>query len=147
MKTVYTIGTSNRTIEEFIDVLIHHEISLLVDVRSFPKSRLKHFERENLDASLNKKGLEYRWLGDRLGGFRSGGYETYTRSDDFKGELSRLEELARKRKAAICCAERLPWKCHRRFIARELERRDWSVLHILDKDRLWTTVQRDLFDG
>lgn len=145
MNTIYTIGTSNRRIEEFIDVLIRYRISLIVDVRSLPKSRFTHFNRGNLDSSLLEKGIEYRWMGDILGGFRAGSYDTYTRSEDFKYGLAQLEKLARETPSAICCAERSPWECHRRFIARELERRNWSVLHILDKDRLWTYEQKELF--
>jgi uncharacterized protein (DUF488 family) len=145
MNAIYTIGTSNRRIEEFIEVLIHYEIRLVVDVRSFPKSRLTHFTRENLEGSLKEKTIGYEWIGDLLGGFRAGGYDTYTKSDDFKYGLARMEKLARETPSALCCAERSPWKCHRRFIARELERRNWSVLHILDKDHLWTYEQKELF--
>jgi uncharacterized protein (DUF488 family) len=147
MKTIHTIGTSNRTIDEFIEALIHYGIRLVVDVRSFPKSRLKHFARENLEVSLREKAIGYRWIGDSLGGFRAGSYDTHTKSEDFKKCLARLEKLARETPSAMCCAERSPWECHRRFIARELERRDWSVLHILDKDRLWTHEQKELFES
>ncbi|MEA3471643.1 MAG: DUF488 domain-containing protein [Thermodesulfobacteriota bacterium] len=147
MNTIYTIGTSNRRIGEFIDVLIRYGIGRVVDVRSLPKSRFTHFNRENLERSLSEKGVKYRWMGDILGGFRAGGFKSYTKSDDFTGGISRLEKLARETPSAICCAERSPWECHRRFIARELERRKWSVLHILDKDRLWTHEQKELFEG
>jgi len=145
INTIYTIGTSNRGIGEFIDVLISYGIGLIVDVRSLPKSRFIHFNRENLESSLSGKVIEYQWMGDILGGFRAGSYDTYTRSEDFKYGLTRLEKLARETPSAFCCAERSPWECHRRFIARELERRNWSVLHILDKDRLWTYEQKELF--
>jgi uncharacterized protein (DUF488 family) len=145
MNTIYTIGTSNRGIGEFIDVLISYGIGRIVDVRSLPKSRFVHFNRGNLERALSEKAIEYRWLGDILGGFRAGSYDTYTRSGDFKEGLTRLEKLAREIPSALCCAERSPWECHRRFIARELEKRNWSVSHILDKDRLWTYEQKELF--
>jgi len=38
---------------------------------------------------------------------------------------------------AILCAERFPWKCHRRFIGVELARRGWRVVHIIDEERTW----------
>jgi uncharacterized protein (DUF488 family) len=145
MDTIHTIGTSNQTIEEFIEVLIHYGIGIVIDVRSLPKSRFVHFNRGNLELSLSEKAIEYRWMGDILGGFRTGSYDTYTKSGDFKEGLARLEKLAREIPSALCCAERSPWECHRRFIARELERRNWSVLHILDKDRLWPYEQKELF--
>jgi len=142
---IHTIGTSNQTIEEFIAVLTHWGIKFIIDVRSLPKSRFIHFNRENLKSSLSGKGIGYQWMGDILGGFRSGSYDTYTRSEDFKYGLSRLEKLARKTPSALCCAERSPWDCHRRFIARELEKKRWSVLHILDKEHLWPYEQKELF--
>jgi hypothetical protein len=33
------------------------------------------------------------------------------------------------------CAERLPERCHRRFIARSLEERGWQTVHLIDADR------------
>lgn len=145
MSTLYTIGTSNQTIKEFIEVLVHYGIGLVIDVRSLPKSRFTQFNREHLERSLSEEGIGYRWIGDILGGFRPGGYTRYMKSDDFKGGIDQLERLARETPSALCCAERSPWECHRRFIARELERRNWSVSHILDKDRLWTHEQKELF--
>lgn len=45
----YTIGHSNRTIEEFIDILKHFSIEILVDVRTLPGStKYSHFNKENL---------------------------------------------------------------------------------------------------
>jgi len=59
MPTIYSIGSSTRQIEEFIDLLHHFQIKTLVDVRSFPKSRFNHFIKEPLDRELNKAGIEY----------------------------------------------------------------------------------------
>jgi uncharacterized protein (DUF488 family) len=36
----------------------------------------------------------------------------------------------------ILCAERLPERCHRRFIARSLEERGWKVAHIIEENRI-----------
>lgn len=44
--TIWTIGHSTRTIEEFIGVLREHQIEILVDVRHFPGSRrFPHFNK------------------------------------------------------------------------------------------------------
>jgi len=48
-----------------------------------------------------------------------------------------LEDIASKGASVIVCAERFPWKCHRRWIARELHRRGWQVEHIIDKGKVW----------
>jgi uncharacterized protein (DUF488 family) len=37
----------------------------------------------------------------------------------------------------ILCAERFPGRCHRRYIADQLERDGVEVIHILDENRIW----------
>lgn len=136
-KIIYTIGSSRRTEQEFIEILRAYDMETLVDVRSFPKSKLNHFSKENLSKSLEDTGIEYIYLGRELGGFRQGGYELYTQTEDYDRGLTKLVEIASRKKTVFMCAERFPWKCHRRYISRELHRRGWKVIHIIDKDRLW----------
>ena len=38
MRRIYTLGTSTRTEEEFLDLLRRHGISRVADVRAFPRS-------------------------------------------------------------------------------------------------------------
>jgi uncharacterized protein (DUF488 family) len=134
---IYTVGTSTRTKEEFIELLRHYHLTTVVDVRSFPQSRFEHFNRENLAKVLSEVAIHYVYLGKELGGFRKGGYRAYTQTDAYHEGIFRLEEIAEKASAAFMCAERFAWKCHRRFIASTLEQRGWSVLHIIEKDRVW----------
>ena len=48
---IYTIGYGSRSIEQFIEVLQHHKIAYLIDVRSTPYSRYKpEFSKEALAA-------------------------------------------------------------------------------------------------
>lgn len=136
--TIYTVGSSTRGSREFLDLLQTYEISTLVDVRIFPYSkRFPHFIKEKLGEYLSSAGLRYVHLGRELGGYREGGYEAYMNTPDFAGGVDALETIGREAKAAFMCAERLPWKCHRRFIASELERRGWQVIHIIETDRVW----------
>jgi len=136
-KVIYTLGTSTRPPKEFISLLKSHDIKVVADVRRFPTSRFEHFKRENLAGLLKESGINYIHLGEELGGYRRGGYRDFTVTPEFQAGLARLEQIARKREVAFICAERLPWRCHRRFIAMELERRGWQVIHIIDKGRDW----------
>ncbi len=145
MPTIYSIGSSNRQIEEFIDILHHFQIKTLVDVRSFPKSRLNHFIKENLDQKLNEAGIDYLYLGKELGGYRKGGYEKYILTAHYEKGLSNLEDIGKKNTTAFMCAERLPWKCHRKFIAISLQERGWKVIHIIDEKKVWEPKQLNLF--
>ncbi|MDI6850720.1 MAG: DUF488 domain-containing protein [bacterium] len=130
MQKNFTIGHSNRTMEEFIKILKETGVEIVVDVRRFPKSKFEHFNRENLEISLKEVGIEYYYLGDKLGGFRKGGYENYTKTKDFEEGIGILTEIARKKLTAIMCAEKLFFRCHRRFIARKLEEMGFEVIHL-----------------
>jgi len=134
---IYSLGTSNRGFEEFVNLLKSYAIEMVVDVRSFPTSKFQHFERESLLQSLGGQGFGYYYLGKELGGYRKGGYEAYTQTLEYRVGLELLERMASRCRCAILCAERLPWRCHRRFIGRSLQERDWKVVHILEEEKIW----------
>jgi len=137
-RTVYTLGTGLRSMEDFIEIVNSYGIEAVVDVRSFPRSKFEHFSKTSLETFFEKDMMcEYHYLGRELGGFRRGGYENYTRTEEFKQGINVLESIAGTKKTVIICAERFPWKCHRRFIARALQQKGWRVEHIIDKGRVW----------
>jgi len=136
-KKIYTLGTSRRTEEDFMEILLAYDIKTLIDVRSYPKSKIQIFTRENLENLLKKENIAYVFFGKELGGFRKGGYEAYTLTEDFKNGIDKLENIASENNSVIICAEKFPWKCHRRWIARELHKRGWLVEHIIDKGKVW----------
>jgi uncharacterized protein (DUF488 family) len=137
LKKIYTLGTGLRSEEDFIEILLAYNIQSVIDVRSYPKSKIPAFNRENLEDLLNREGIEYHFLGKELGGFRKGGYIAYALTEDFKKGIELLESIAILNPSVFICAERFPWKCHRRWIARELHRRGWEVDHIIDKGKVW----------
>lgn len=139
---IYTVGSSTRTLSDFLATLAAFGVHTVADVRRFPlSSRYPHFSREALARSLGGAGAAYAWLGDDLGGYRSGGYGAHRETASFARGLSRLEALAAARPTAILCAERLPWRCHRRFIASAFRRRGWEVVHILEPGRTWAPAE------
>lgn len=137
MKRIYTLGTDRRSEEDFIEILFAYDIESLIDVRSFPTSRIPIFTRENLENLLERESIAYHFLGKELGGFRKGGYASYLVSDAFSLGIDLLESIAAANTSVITCAERFPWKCHRKWIARELQKRGWQVEHIIDKGKVW----------
>lgn len=137
MKRIFTLGTGRRSEEDFVEILLAYNINTLIDVRHFPKSRIPVFTRSNLEGLMKAEGIEYHYLGRELGGFKKGGYAAYTLSDEFKQGIEKLEAIAQDKVSVIICAERFPWKCHRRWISRELHRRGWQVEHIIDKGKVW----------
>ena len=112
-------------------------IEAVVDVRRFPTSRWEHFRKDELARGLKQAGIDYFYLGKELGGYRRGGYQSFMATEEFDHGVERLEEVAKGKRIAIVCAERLPWRCHRRFIGMALEGRGWQVVHTIDEKRTW----------
>lgn len=145
--TVWTVGHSTRSWEDFLDLLALHGIEAIADVRRFPGSR-RHpwFAGETLAAALPPAGFGYRWLpqlggrrrpvtGSPNGGWRNAafqGYADHTASDEFAEGLAQALALAAERRTALMCAEAVWWRCHRRLVADLLVHRGMQVLHVID---------------
>lgn len=139
-EVVYTIGHSNRTFEEFLELLRRYGIKVIVDVRRFPKSRrVPWTESTTLKKLLEDNGVEYVWLGDLLGGFREGGYKAYMETGDYRRGLEKLVNIIRSsgKTVALMCREKLWFKCHRRFISDSLIQLGYRVVHIVDMSRTY----------
>jgi uncharacterized protein (DUF488 family) len=67
---VFTVGHSNRTLEDFLALLAAFGIERVIDVRHFPHSRHNpHFNRETLAETLAAAGIGYTHI-EALGGRR-----------------------------------------------------------------------------
>jgi uncharacterized protein (DUF488 family) len=140
--TIYTIGHSNHSIEEFISLLNRHGITAVVDVRSEPYSRFNpQFNKEPLEGALATHGIAYVFLGEELGArpvdptcYENGqvNYERLASSDKFRRGLERLRQGHEKYRIAIMCAEKEPLDCHRTIlICRHLRGLGVNIKHIL----------------
>lgn len=148
VRTIWTIGHSTRTLEEFLNLLKTFEIELLVDVRHYPGSRkFPQFNKESMAVSLPKNGFEYNHIVE-LGGRRKvnpnskndawrldsfKGYADYMETAEFKEALNILKNLANEKRTVIMCAEAVWWSCHRSLIADALKAQGWEVLHIMNE--------------
>lgn len=145
--TIWTIGHSTRSIEEFLATLRAHGIETVVDVRRFPGSRrLPQFGSAALESELADRDVDYRWIGE-LGGRRQPdpespndawrhsafrAYADHMATEEFAAGLFELEMIASGSRSAIMCAEALWWRCHRRLIADALTSLGYEVRHIRD---------------
>lgn len=143
--TIWTIGHSTRSIEEFIGLLKAHGIELVADVRSHPGSRtFPWFGRASLATALREAGIDYLHMPE-LGGRRRArpdsrntawrsasfrGYADYMETPAFRAGLERLVGEARRRRTAFMCSEAVWWRCHRGLIADALKADGATVLHI-----------------
>jgi uncharacterized protein (DUF488 family) len=161
MKTIFTIGHSTRSEEEFYSLLAENRISVLADVRRFPGSRrYPQFNRESLINMCRERNIEYLHF-ESLGGRRKPvtdskntewkheafrGYADYQETDEYQNAIQLLINTASESSTAYMCSEALWWKCHRALISDDLKNRGWRVMHILGKGKTeehpYTTVAR-----
>ena len=131
MMEIWDIGHSTRSEDEFLILLDQYKIEIVADVRRFPSSKkFPHFEKSHLEEALRKNRIEYLWLGEKLGGFRKGGYKEWTKTEEFTSGLEELEEKALRKRTAFLCAEADYTRCHRKNIIGLLEKKEWKVHHI-----------------
>ena len=151
--TIFTIGHSTRTFDDFVSLLRAHDVTRLADVRTVPKSRRHpHFAGEALSKSLPDAGVAYRQFG-ALGGLRRPrpdsrntawrhesfrGYADHMQTPGFREALDDLiawsseeDGVGRPAGTAIMCAEAVWWQCHRQLIADALVARGIDVRHIM----------------
>lgn len=145
-KSIFTIGHSTHSLEEFIEMLRANDIKTLIDVRRYPGSRkFPQFNKEEFAKSLEKEGFTYIHLED-LGGRRKvqkdskntrwrnasfQGYADYMETEEFKEGVERLEEIAENGKTAMMCSEAVWWRCHRSMVSDYLKAKGWKVMHIM----------------
>src|ERR1051325_10843062 len=150
MITVWTVGHSTRSAEEFGQMLLAHGVQVLVDVRMFPGSRrYPQFNKPALAESLAAIGIEYKHE-PRLGGRRTPradshntawrnasfrAYADHMESEEFQKGIEGLLELARDASVAVMCAESLWWRCHRSLISDYLKASGHTVIHILSETK------------
>ncbi len=144
--SVWTIGHSTRSLEEFLELLCKNKIELLADVRRFPGSRkYPHSGSDLLSESLEKVGIQYRHFA-QLGGRRKPhpdshndiwrnesfrGYADYMETPEFQNALGELLQIAREKRTVLMCSEAVWWRCHRSLIADTLKARGDEVIHIM----------------
>jgi len=148
--SIWTVGHSTLSIEDFIARSKSFGITLLADVRSFPGSRrYPHFNKENLASALNDAGIRYEHFRE-LGGRRRArpdslnlawrnesfrGYADYMETKEFRAGIERLLELVQQERAAIMCSEAVWWRCHRSMISDYLKVKGIDVVHIMGEGK------------
>jgi len=147
---VLTIGHSNRTWSDFLELLRAHRVKRVIDVRSIPRSRHNpQFNRATLSKKLRAARIGYVNL-RKLGGLRHArrdspnmgwrnasfrGFADYMQTAEFEAGIHRLIKLARQKRSAIMCAEAVPWRCHRSLVGDALTVRGILVEDIMSVKR------------
>ena len=149
---VYTMGFSNRTWDETIQILDAFKIRRLVDIRTLPGSKhTPQFNLEHMKNALPKAGIEYIHM-KSLGGLRkplkdstlnaawenSGfrGYADYMQTPEFEAALNGLVALMKEKTTVYCCTEAVFWRCHRRLVSDAILVRSYRVGHIFTASKV-----------
>ena len=149
---IFTIGHSNRSLDEFLDLLQESAIEQVADVRKLPGStKYPQFNNDALEASLAEHGIKLIRL-EALTGRRPvskdvpfevnawwenrsfHNYADHALSPEFSEALEEIRSAASR--TALMCSEAVWWRCHRRIIADHLLARGGEVLHILGKHQV-----------
>nr|WP_283255091.1 DUF488 domain-containing protein [Marivita sp. GX14005] len=129
-------------------------VELLVDVRSFPKSRSNpDFNDDRFPDVLAAHQIGYRHMLS-LGGRRAKqpgvdpevnaywrvrsfqNYADYAMGAEFQAAFRELVALGAERPLALMCAEAVWWRCHRRIITDHLLLKDHAVTHLMAPGRM-----------
>jgi uncharacterized protein (DUF488 family) len=150
---IFTVGHSNLSFEDFLSLLREFKVCMIADVRRYPSSRkFPHFNREVLCELLAIENIKYLWL-EALGGRRGTGknhkspntglkslgfrnYADHMATDEFHTAVQKLLSTAAATRAAIMCAEKFYWKCHRRLLGDYLVAQGVEVVHIIGPGKL-----------
>lgn len=139
---LYTIGHSNHSIANFIELLHRHGVNAVCDVRSHPYSKfVPQYSREPLKGALADAGIAYVFLGKELGArsenpacYKQGRvqYEKLSKEPIFLEGVNRVIQGMERYRVALMCAEKDPIECHRSLlVARRLFESGIPVNHIL----------------
>jgi uncharacterized protein (DUF488 family) len=150
----FTIGHSNRSLEDFVELLSGARVDRVMDIRKIPKSRSNpQFNVGTLPEALAALDISYEHVAT-LGGLRGKSsslpsevngfwtnesfhnYADYALSAQFHAGLEHLLDTGRKRRCAIMCSEAVWWRCHRRIVADYLIAERETVFHIMGQGRL-----------
>lgn len=162
MITIFTIGHSDRSIDEFLSLLRAAEIERVVDVRRLPGSRRNpQFDEDALRESLDAAGIAFTRIPELTGrrpvskdvpfetnafwqnrSFHN--YADHALSPDFRSGLDELIELGGGLRTTVMCSEAVWWRCHRRIIADHVLARGEEAIHVMDNGRL---TPAELTDG
>lgn len=156
---LYSIGHSNQSLDEFLELLKAHEVNCVIDVRSVPASKYSpQFNQEGLRLFLKTHGVQYLHFGDEFGARRTDclnddgqvDFEKAVGTPLFQRGAERvMKGLEKGFRIAFMCSEADPLECHRfSLVSRYFHSRGIEVFHILKDAELATQsdVEKRMID-
>jgi uncharacterized protein (DUF488 family) len=130
-RTLFTLGYQQRSLDEFVSILVESRIGVLVDVRETAWSHKPGFSKNALRAALAARGIEYihadfagnpKWLRANADSHREclEWYSWYLGEfDEIVPAFEQLlaEQLREGKRVCVTCFERHADDCHRAILA------------------------------
>lgn len=146
-RTIYTIGFSNRSMDEYRTLLKTLGVDTVIDIRSIQTSRSRpHFDSVELDNALYAMGVDYldgsASMGERqdrfLGQDGRVDWEAMRKDEGYRRSIGSIADLMEKgHTIAVCCSEGSPLACHRlATVARDLDEMGANVMHAMRNGEL-----------
>jgi len=131
MFTIYTIGYTKKSLEQFIRLLQGAGVDAVIDIRLRNTSQLAGFAKRDDLAFLLREGFGIKYehhpdlapTAEILDAYRADGdWSAYERAflpllAERNAETAVREILARYHRPCLLCAEPTPDRCHRRLVA------------------------------
>ena len=156
---LYSVGHSNQSQEEFLELLKKHDVNCIVDVRSVPASKYTpQFNMEPLKWFLKKNDIQYLHFGEEFGARRTDSlniegqvdFEQAVRTTNFNRGVERLMNgLQKGFRISLMCSEANPLECHRfSLVSRYFYDNGLDVQHILKDGELASheVLEKEMID-
>ncbi|MBI5286332.1 MAG: DUF488 domain-containing protein [Deltaproteobacteria bacterium] len=133
--SLFTIGYERRNINTFLEELIQHGISLLIDIREIPLSRKPGFSKSKLKEHLERFNIKYihaKELGSpknlRKKLCKDNNYDHFF--EEYRAYLKTKIETVRNlywdaivhEVSCLMCIENEPSCCHRKIVAEKIKK-------------------------
>lgn len=140
--TLYTIGYSGYSRDEFLKEIRRHSIDCIVDVRSNPHSRyFSDYDKESIALFLKDNQILYRHYDKEFGArqedrrYYTGGildFAKFVKSDAFQSGIQKIVSgMQQGYTFVLLCAEKDPASCHRAcMVTREFAKAGIHVVHL-----------------
>lgn len=156
---LYSVGHSNQSQDEFLELLKRHDINCIVDVRSVPASKYTpQFNMEPLKWFLRANDIHYLHFGNEFGARRTDcldaegqvNFEKAVETPSFKRGVERLMNgLQKGFRISFMCSEANPLECHRfSLVSRYFYDNGFDVHHILKDGELalHASLEKEMID-
>jgi uncharacterized protein (DUF488 family) len=136
----FTIGYESKDIDRFLDILIHQNIQLLIDVRHNPFSMQYAYIKDKLKGYLEKNRIDYihmpelgipsEYRKNIVNGDYSALFEKYRQEILTEDKVDKVLKAGLNKRCALMCMEKDPVCCHRSIISNDLEKKGYQVTHL-----------------